>query len=502
MSDQFSAKKGEGANHFTEVIGSYFQNGKKGKVESFADLLDTYTSSMNEDIQIGDKVRGEIISVGMDSVFVNTGTKIDGAVEKKEMLDENGEFNYNIGDVLELYVISASETEIRLSKALSGIGGLNLLRDSYEKGIPVEGKVTEQCKGGFRVEMLQRKAFCPISQMDLKYVENPEPYVGESHLFLIERFEESGKNIVVSRRKLLEREQRAAQKVFMREVAAGTVLEGTVSSVMPYGAFVELFPGIKGMVHVSEMSWSRVENPETVLSVGETVRVKVTGMESGKKPNDLRIGLSIRQTVENPWDSGEVIFQKGDRLRGKVTRCMDFGAFVEISPGIEGLVHISQMSYKKRVMKSEDMVQPGDMVDVVVKGTDMGKRRISLSMKDAEGDPWIDVPGKYSVGQAVDGTVEKKEKFGLFITLEPGITGLMPKSKISKSTNPSAIEKLRAGDPITVLIEEIRPTDRKITLGPGDAKEEDNWQKYTEEAKFSLGSLGEKLQQAIDAKIR
>ncbi len=193
----------------------------------------------------------------------------------------------------------------------------------------------------------------------------------------------------------------------------------------------------------------------------------------------------------------------GDKVKGKVKQCMHFGVFVELEPGIEGLVHISEMSYKKRILKTEDVVNIGDMIDVMIKEIDHDKKRISLSMKDAEGDPWINIQEKYKTGQSVEGIVEKKEKFGYFITLEPGITGLLPKSKISKSANPASIEKLKEGDKITVAVEEIKIHDRKISLTPGDATEEDDWKKYSKESKkVSLGSLGEKLQQAMNNKVK
>ncbi|MDM8539410.1 S1 RNA-binding domain-containing protein, partial [Desulfobacterales bacterium HSG17] len=350
--------------------------------ESFADLFESYNTGMSEDLQVGDIVKGEIISIGMDTVFVNTGTKIDGAVEKLELLDENNELTFSLGDTLELYVVSLSENEIRLSKALSGAGGLNLLQDAYEGRVPVEGKVAEQCKGGFRIEVMQKKVFCPISQIDIKYVENPEPYVGETFQFLITRFEEQGRNIVVSRRELLSIEQEKAIKVFLDDVKPDAVLEGRVTNLMPYGAFVELFPGIEGMVHISELGWSRVENPEDVLKKDETVKVKVLSIEQGKKKGQLKISLSIKQITGDPWDNEEQAFRSGDKVKGKVTRLMDFGAFVEIFPGIEGLVHISEMSYTKRILKAEDVVRPGEMIDVMIKDIDMAKYRISLSIRD------------------------------------------------------------------------------------------------------------------------
>ncbi len=475
-------------------------NEKGAEDESFADLLESYSAGMNEDVHVGDKVRGEIISIGKDTVFVDTGTKIDGVVDKADLLDENLELQYKVGDILELYVVSRSGNEIRLSKALSGVGGLHIIGEAFENAVPVEGKVKGTCKGGFQVEILQKRAFCPISQIDLKYVEKPDDYVGETYSFLITQWEEDGRNIVVSRREFLQREQEKARREFLAGLVVGTQLEGRVTKLMPYGAFIELQPGVEGMVHLSELSWSRVAKAEEVLSTGDPVTVKVIGMEAGKRDGQVKIALSMKQLTEDPWRSAEERFRIGEKLRGRVTRCVKFGAFVEIAPGIEGLVHISEMSYRQRVLKAEDIVAAGETVEVMIKEIDVEKKRISLSMKDAEGDPWVEIHGRVKVGQTVDGTIEKREKFGYFVRLEPGITGLLPKSRISASDNPPSIEKLKEGDRITLVVEEIRPDERRITLRPGDSTGEEDWRGYTKAEEKPIGSLGEKLQQALKSR--
>ena len=214
----------------------------------------------------------------------------------------------------------------------------------------------------------------------------------------------------------------------------------------------------------------------------------------------MKIALSMKQATGDPWTSVQDKFRIGDKIRGKVTGCVKFGAFVEIAPGIEGLVHLSEMSYKKRVLKAEDIVASGETVEVMIKEIDVEKRRISLSMREAEGDPWINIQEKYRPGQSVKGTVEKKEKFGYFVVLEPGITGLLPKSKISTSHKPSSAEKLRQGDAVTVIVEEIQPDERKITLSPGDSMDEDDWRNFVKDGERPIGSLGEKLQQALKSK--
>ncbi len=469
--------------------------------QSFEALFESYTTGMNEDIQVGDRIRGEIISIGRDAVFMDTGTKIDGVVEKAELLDENGELPFSTGDIVELYVVAMTESEVKLSKALSGIGGIEHLKEAFQSRIPVEGKVLETCKGGFRIEILQQKAFCPISQIDILYVETPEDFVGKAFEFIITRFEENGRNIVVSRKTLLAKELEEQRAAFYETLETGETYTGKVTRIMPFGAFVELVPGVEGMVHISELSWSRVETPEELVAAGDTLTVRVIRIEESDKKGLKKIGLSAKQALGDPWSTVGTKFSVGSRVTGKVTRCMKFGAFVEIAPGIEGLVHISEMSYTKRVLHPADEVSQGQNVSVMIKEITPENRRISLSLKDAEGDPWMDVDERFSAGCLVEGTVEKKEGFGLFINLAPGITGLMPKSKISQSENPAKIESCKTGDTLKVAIERVNLAERKITLAPADASETGDWKNYSGPvSNNSMGTLAEKLQQALLSK--
>lgn len=469
--------------------------------ESFAELLESYSFNMKDDLQIGDKITAKIISIGKNTVFIDTGTKLDGTVERAELLDDEGNMAFSEGDEIELYVVALDEHEIRLSKAISGRGGFDILNDAFEKAIPVEGKITETRKGGFNVDLLQRRAFCPMSQIDVKYVEAPEDYVGQTYEFLITQFEENGRNIVVSRRKLLAQAVEKEKKVFFSTLKKGDILKGRVIKLMPYGAFVELIPGVEGMVHISELSWSRVEKIEESLRPDDMITVKVIDIADGDKKNQKKISLSTRQLDSDPWDTVSEKVRPGDKVIGKVTRCMKFGVFVEIVPGIEGLVHISEMSYVKRVINPEDVVAPGEKVSVLVKELDAKGRRISLSIRDAQGDPWLEVSDKFSVGQVVKGTLEKKEKFGYFVSLAPGITGLLPKSKISEAEKPGLIEQIKVGDSIVVAIEGVHSSERKITLAPGDPKDEGAWKSFAQaENPLSKSDLAEKLHQAMGSK--
>jgi small subunit ribosomal protein S1 len=474
--------------------------------EDFESLFEAYMDGMGPEVRVGEKISGEIIVIGQDSVFLNTGSKIDGVVEKAELLDENGEFPYKVGDRVDLYVVSTAEGEIRLSKSIGTGSSSELLYDAQRNKIPVEGKVTETCKGGFRVQVMGKTAFCPISQIDVGYVERPEEYIGQTLEFLIDRIESRGRNIVVNRRQHMERLLAEEREKFLSRVGPGDVVNGRVSRLMPYGVFVELHPGVEGMVHISELSWSRISEPAEAVREGDALPVRILSIEKkDSKSGGLKISLSAKQVTSDPWETALDRYQAGDKLEGRVTRCADFGAFVEVEPGIEGLVHISEMSHVRRVTKAEEEVQPGDTVAVTVKSVDPANRRMSLSMKDAAGDPWLTEGSRLSVGQKINGRIEKKAAFGYFIAVAPGITGLLPKSKIEKAPDPQGIENLRTDDPITVSIEAIDHREKKITLAPAEAVDAEALEKYTgrnrsQGSPGGMGDLGRKLEEALKSK--
>ena len=480
------------------------RNGVEDGEASFAELFEQYSEGGGDDLNVGDKVSGTVIQVGETTIFVDTGTKLDGIVEREELLDEDGNCTVVSGDTVELYVVGKDSGGIKLSKAISGIGGLAMLEETKAGSLPVEGKVESTCKGGFNVTVLQRRAFCPVSQIDARFVENPEEYVGQTLEFLITKLEQHGRNIVVSRRMLLERDAAESAASFVEETKVGDDVEGTITRLAGFGAFVEIMPGLDGLVHISQISHGRIGHPEEAVSVGQKVKAKITRVEHDDKGR-LKISLSMKELAQDPWDTVGSTFAEGDKLTGKVVRLTDFGAFVELAPGIDGLVHVSEMSYTQRINKPADFVSEGQEVAVKIKSIDPMKRRISLSMKDAEGDPWMDVDAKYQAGQKVTGTVEKQEQFGIFIQLEPGITGLLPKSVIARSENPAPFEKLHPGDEIEIVIGEVKPKERKISLTTGDAQDGDDWKQFSPKKSHAtdsgnVGLLGAKLQEALDKK--
>jgi len=489
------------------------------KEQSFAELFEASYAGQSENLNVGDKISARIISVTAENVYFDTGAKIDGVAEKKELLDAEGEFPHKEGDSLDLYVVSKTRSEIVLSRALAGAGGLEMLQSAKDAGLPVDGRVKETCKGGFSVEIMGRRAFCPVSQIDARFVENPDAYVGNTYPFLISKLEERGRNIVVSRRALLERERQAATEAFLASIKPGDEVDGTVVRLTDFGAFVELAPGLEGMIHVSELGYARVAKADEAVSVGEAVHVKVLGIEAGKKPGQMKISLSRKQTMGDPWDGIAGKLKEGEKVTGKVARLADFGAFVELFPGVDGLIHLSEMSYKKRIAKASEVVSVGDAVSVVIKEIDPAKRRISLSLKDAEGDPWLEAAAKYAPGTQVTGTVEKRETFGIFVTLEPGIPALLPKSRMAAAVDPKPLEALKKGDSVTLVVEDLRAGERRIALSPLEVKEgsesggreNNDWKAYAKQAKpakggsdgdrpAGMGLLGEKLALALKNK--
>ena len=465
---------------------------------SFADLLDAYEKGMADDVRVGDKIRGKIIAIGNDTIYIDTGSKTDGVAEIKEFLGDDGELTVDTGDTVELFVVRMTESEVGLSRAMGGDGEFHQLQDAFENQIPVLGNVKETCKGGLRVEIMHRLAFCPISQIDIQYAEDPEVFVGETFEFAITRLEEKGRNIVVSRRVLLAKAMEAAQEAFFNSAAVGNVLDGRVSRLMPYGAFVHLAEGVEGLVHISELSWSRLDTPEAAVATGDPIRVKILGIDTDDKGR-RRIRLSARAVQEDPWSSASTRFVEGQKVTGTVTRIADFGVFVEIAPGIEGLVHISEMSYTRRVIHPGDMVAVGDSVSVMVQRVEQERRRISLSMKDAEGDPWADVSDNFKSGQLVEGTVARKERFGIFVELSPGVTGLLPKSNMERAPNPAALENMSPGTRIRLRVDRVDPAARRISLSPEDGGAESGWEDYAPGASDTpaMSDLAEKLRQAL-----
>lgn len=468
--------------------------------EDFAAMLESHGQS-SERLHPGQKVSGVIIAFTGENVFLDVGIKVDGIMERKDLMNPEGEVTAQVGDTVEAWVVSVSPQEIRLSRSMSG-SGVAALEEARDAAVPVDGKVTGTCKGGYTVEVMGKRAFCPGSQMDLIAQEDAEAVVGRTLQFLITRVESRGRNIVVSRRALVERERRENLTAVLDTIKEGDTVEGRITRLAPFGAFMELAPGVEGMIHISELSWSRVAQADEAVATGDLVRAKILSIAQDAKGN-TRISLSRKQAEGDPWNDVEGKLNVGAIVPGKVVRLAPFGAFVEVLPGIEGLVHVSEMSWEKRVNKPEEIVSVGENVQVKIKEFLPERRRISLSLRDAEGDPWSQAAERFPAGTKVTGTVESKAQFGYFVTLMPGVTGLLPNANIKGSEQAANLNKLSKGDSVTLVVQAADIAQRRISLAPEGAEvtQDTSWKQHTSAAAAptgtSLSSLGDALQAAL-----
>jgi small subunit ribosomal protein S1 len=463
-----------------------------------------------ETVYPGEIVSGTVVSIGRDWVFVDIGCKSEGLVAVDEFIEDDSEDDpepqVKLGDMVEATVLTL-RGGIRLSRSLKKSSQSDdVLQDAYENKIPVEGRVTESRKGGFGVAVGSgHQAFCPISQIDLKYVENADEYVDQTFTFRIIEFSDDLRNIVVSRRALLEEEQQAQARETRERIKPGLVLDGTVKRVMPYGAFVDI-GGMDGLVHVSEIAWDRVENPEEYVQEGKHVTVKVLSFDPAKD----KLALSIREAGSNPWDDIEQRFPASTNVSGTVTRVEPYGAFVRIATGIEGLVHVSDMTWSGRIRHAGDVVNVGDSVQVIVMGIDRERKRISLGMKQVHGDPFETAVDKFSVGQAITGTVQRIGAGGVFIELEEGVVAFLPGSLSGVSKGEPLSSRYRTSTNVKLAIREIDPERRRITLESTDGEsqaERKEYERYMSKQKVAeepasggLGSFGELLKKALKDK--
>ncbi|MEZ7891071.1 MAG: S1 RNA-binding domain-containing protein [Candidatus Wallbacteria bacterium] len=352
-------------------------------MENFAELFTQSEAKKTKNkIQHGAKMLVKILGFDESSVFVDLGAKTDGYINREELLDVNGNFNYKTGDELEVYVVAVTESEIRLSRALGGDAGVSALKDAFERGIPVSGKVKSLIKGGFEISLMGRRAFCPINHIDVKKVEKGEEYVGNTYNFKIIKFEEKGKNIVLSRSAILEAEQKIALDKVIKGLQKTDSITGKITKVNNIGAFMEIAEGLEGLIHISELSWGRLEHASSFINPGDIVTAKVLKIEppaEGKRYP--RISLSLKQLQKHPWSALESKIKVGEKISGRVTRCTDFGAFVEVMPGVEGLIHISELGADHRLKNASEVLSTGNLIEVMIIGIDPENKKLSLSLK-------------------------------------------------------------------------------------------------------------------------
>ncbi len=437
------------------------------------DMEALYAKSL-ERLKEDEIVKGTVVQVTKDHVLVDVGYKSEGQIPIEEFGDDNGKYDIRVGDKVDVY-IEKSENDhgmVVLSKEKADQFILwEEIRKACEDDEIVEGKVVAKIKGGLVVD-IGVKAFLPGSQIDLHPVRDLDTLLGKKFRFKIVKFNRKRGNIVLSRRALLEQEREEQKKETLKVLEEGMVLEGVVKNITDYGAFIDL-GGIDGLLHITDISWGRVNHPTEQLKIGDKVQVKVLKFDREKE----RVSLGMKQIKPNPWDTAANNYAPGNRVKGKVVSLTDYGAFLELQEGIEGLVHISEMSWTKNIKSPTQVVSLGDVVDAIVLSVDADNKRISLGLKQIEDNPWEIISKKYSPGTVIKGTVKNVTEFGIFIGTEEGVDGLVHISDLSwirKVKHPAELYK--RGQEVEAVVLNVDPEAERFSLGIKQLSE-DPWKK-------------------------
>ena len=427
------------------------------------ELMNKMDDTPKTEVEFGSTVKGKVVSINDDSLFVDISLRNEAILSKKEALDSDGNLTINVGDEVELYVISSTADETIVSKSIkNGKAGKQLLRKIMDKGIPVEGKVTGMNKGGFNVSILGKKAFCPLSTIDVTFPSKPASYMGQVLDFIIARIENRGNNIVLTRIPILQGDVTEKIEELEAAVAEQTPVAGSVSRVVNFGAFVD-FGGIEGLIHISELTWDRDEKSENVVKEGDPITVRILSVDRKEPLRDSRISLSLKRLAGDPWVDAMGKFSVGDIIEAEVSRLVGFGAFVKLIPGVEGLIRTEEMAWG-RIRKPSDVVTKGDKVKVTVININETDRKIDLSLKSKDDDPWNGIEETFGEGKTVEGTVADEKTYGYFVDLNDSITGLLPKRRVAKDK----IGSFKKGDKIEVTVDQLDLNDHKIALSFGD----------------------------------
>ncbi|MBI9100818.1 MAG: 30S ribosomal protein S1 [Spirochaetales bacterium] len=444
-------------------------------------LQEEYLKSMKE-FEEGQLIEGTVIELTPDHVFIDVGYKSEGKIPVSEFRETP-----DIGDVVKVVLISKEGRHggIVVSKNKADLKVIwKDLRNAFQEGLPVDGKVTKSIKGGFEVDLgCGITAFNPISKMDVFRIENPEEYVGMETKFIVDRlYSENKIKIILTRRRWLEKDIDVRKQEFFEKVQIGDEVEGTVKSFTSFGAFIDL-GGFDGLLHINDMSWGHVTRPKDFVKKGDKIKLKVIKLD----PADSKINLSIKHFQADPWSTFEDRYHVEDVVNGKVSKLTDFGAFIELEEGIEGLAHISELSWVKRIKHPSEVLAIGDEVETMILAYDIQQGRISLGLKQVLPNPWDDIEQRFPMGTRLTSVIKKVTNAGAFIELEEGIDGFLHVDDISwtkRIKNPSSI--LKEGEEIEVVVINIDPETRRLRLGVKQLSE-DPWQTLRE--KSPRGSL-------------
>jgi len=427
---------------------------------SFAEILSEF-EQQHHGHPSGQALEGTVVSITPESVFVDLGRKMDGVLPTEFFREPAGGLSIKLGDKLLVSITGTEDGSYTLSTVrVERPRDWSALERAFSEKRPIGGVVTELVKGGLRVDV-GAKAFMPASRSGAKDQAEMEKLVGQDIECRIIKLDTASEDVVVDRRAVLEEKEAQTRRQKLAELKEGAVVRGAVRSVTDFGAFVDL-GGVDGLLHVTDMAWHRVAKPSDVVSVGDPVEVQILKIS----PETRRISLGMKQLQPDPWTAASERLLVGEKVQGKVSRLTDFGAFIEIAPGVDGLIHVSEMSWSKKIKKPSDVLKPGEMVEVVVLGVNAAEHRISLGLKQALGDPWEEAQRKYAVGAVVEGAVSSLTNFGCFVDLGNGIEGMIHISDITREKRLNhPREALTAGQTVRAVVLELDRERRRIKLG-------------------------------------
>ena len=435
-----------------------FESDSYGSV-SKEEVEKAYDSTLSKIVE-NDVVEGEVTSVNKREVVVTIGGKSEGVIPVSE-------FRYNsdlkVGDKVEVYVESAEDKKGQLvlsHRKARALKSWDRVNEAFEKDEIVKGFVKTRTKGGMIVDVFGIEAFLPGSQIDIKPIRDYDQYVNQNIDFKIVKINQEFRNVVVSHKALLEAEQEARRAELICKLEKGQVLEGVVKNITNYGVFVDL-GGVDGLIHITDLSWGRVNHPEEIVSLDQQIKVVVLDFNEQQK----RIALGLKQLTPQPWDTLDPSLKEGDTVKGKVILIADYGAFIEIEPGVEGLVHVSEMSWSPRLHSAQEFLKVGDEVEARILSIDRDAHKISLGLKQLTENPWENIRTKYPVGSKHKATVRNITNFGVFAELEDGVEGLVHISDLSWNKIKHPSELVSAGDVIDVQILDFDEPNHKLSLG-------------------------------------
>lgn len=430
--------------------------------ESFADLFEA--SLTRQEMRQGEVITASVVRIDQNFVVVNAGLKSESYIDREEFLSDAGEIEVKIGDFVQVAIeqLENGFGETRLSRERAKrVAAWNALEMALNDGSLVSGTITGKVKGGLTVMTNSVRAFLPGSLVDMRPVKDTSPYEGKTYEFKVIKLDRKRNNVVVSRRAVLEATAGEEREALLSNLKEGSIVKGIVKNITDYGAFVDL-GGIDGLLHITDLAWRRVRHPSEVLAVGDEVQAKILKFDQDKN----RVSLGLKQLGEDPWVGISRRYPQGTRLFGKVTNLTDYGAFVEIEQGIEGLVHVSEMDWTNKNVHPSKVVQLGDEVEVMILEIDEERRRISLGMKQCVANPWDDFAMNHKKGDKVKGAIKSITDFGVFIGLPGGIDGLVHLSDLSWSTpGEEAIRNFKKGDEVEAVVLAIDTEKERISLG-------------------------------------